>query len=92
MKRESLNENEIEANADTLTPLLDDMFKCRKKAVDEINAIYGTNIEVDFASSWKRVKSREENAQKQEDAEVQIIEKQAEENPAEETPKKETQE
>ena len=77
MKREALNENEIEANADTLTTLLDDMLKCRKRAVDEINRIYGTNISVDFSSSWKRVDRREKNAQKQEDAQVDIIEAQA---------------
>lgn len=83
MKRESLNENEIEANSDTLTPLLDDMFKCRKKGVEEINRIYGTSIEVDFSSSWKRVHQREINAQKQEDAETEIIEQQAENTPEE---------
>lgn len=74
MKRESLNENEIEANSDTLTPLLDDMMKCRKKGVDEINRIFGTNIEVDFSSSWKRVHRREENAQRQEDLEIEAME------------------
>ena len=78
MKRESLNENEIEANADTLTPLLDDMMKCRKKMVEELNEIYGLDISVEFSSSWKRVHKREQNAQKVEDAETEIIENQAE--------------
>ena len=73
-----MNENEIEANSDTLTPLLDDMMKCRKKGVEDINRIFGTNIKVDFASSWKRVHKREINAQKAEDAETKIIEKEAE--------------
>lgn len=85
MKRESLNENEIEANSDTLTPLMDDMLKCRRKMCEEINAIFGTDISVDFSSSWKRVHKREKNAQKIEDAQVDIIEKQAEEAPIEET-------
>jgi len=80
MKRESLNENEIEANSDTLTPLLDDMFKCRKRGVEEINRIFGTNISVDFSSSWKRVHEREKNAQKQEDAETKILVEQSNEN------------
>jgi hypothetical protein len=79
MKREALNENEIEANADTLTPLLDDMYKCRKRGVEEINKIFGTNIEVDFSSSWKRVHKREQNAQKQEDLEIEALKKQVEE-------------
>lgn len=87
MKRESLNENEIEANSDTLTPLLDDMFKCRKMGIEQINEIYGTNIEIDFSSSWKRVHEREKNAQKQEDLEIDILQGQAEN--AKEEPKEE---
>lgn len=85
MKRESLNENEIEANADTLTPLLDDMHKCRKRDIELINEKwcgkikgFDTPIEFDFSSSWKRVHKREQNAQKVEDAETKIIENQAE--------------
>lgn len=103
MKRESLNENEIEANSDTLTTLIDDMMKCRKIKVEEINRIYGTNISVDFASSWKRVDKREKNAQIVEDAETKIAKEQAdnpqvetEEDPAksepEQEPKKEGEE
>lgn len=96
MKREALNENEIEANADTLTPLLDDMFKCRKKGVEEINRIFGTNISVDFSSSWKRVHEREKNAQKQENAETKMIVEQAdkpeEKEQSIEEPKKEGEE
>lgn len=89
MKREALNENEIEANADTLTPLLDDMLYCRQKGVEQINEIFGTSISVELSSSWKRVKKREENAQKLEDAEVEAVENQAEEAPTEEAPKDE---
>lgn len=93
MKREALNENEIEANADTLTPLLDDMSKCRKRDVENINRIFGGKVKgfdggasVDFASSWRRVHEREKNAQKVEDAETKIIQKQAEQPNPEEAP------
>ena len=102
MKRESLNENEIEANADTLTPLLDDMYKMRKKIIDDMNrkykGLYGFegNASFDFASSWKRVHKREENAEKQEELEIKALEN-AVENPTEEatqetpeTPKEES--
>lgn len=95
MKREALNENEIEANADTLTPLLDDMYKCRKKGVEEINRIFGTNIEVDFSSSWKRVHKREQNAQKQEDLEIEALKNAVEQGatePETETPPEEPKE
>ena len=101
MKRESLNENEIEANADTLTTLNDDMFKCRKAGIDKVNELwcgkvkgFDKPIEFDYGSSWKRVHKREQNAQKQEDAETKLIVEQAKqpaeaEKPAEEAEKKE---
>ena len=75
MKRETINENEIEANSDTLTPLLDDMFKCRKKAFEEdCKEVFGMDIRVRFGSSWKRVTKREENAQKMENLEIEAME------------------
>lgn len=95
MKREALNENEIEANADTLTPLLDDMFKCRKKGVEEINRIFGTSISVEFASSWKRVHKREQNAQKQEDLQIEALKvevENAESEPTQEATQEPTEE
>lgn len=53
MKRESINSNESQLNDDMLTPLIDDMLSARKRGIDEINAMFGTNITVDFDSAWK---------------------------------------
>lgn len=53
MKRESLNSAESQLNDDALLPFVDNMLKCRQTAVDKVNAMYGTDISVDFASSWK---------------------------------------
>ena len=53
MKREALNSSETNLNDAVLLPMTDDMLKCRKEAIEEINKMYGTNITVDFASSWK---------------------------------------
>ena len=53
MKRESLNSAESQLNNDALTPLIDDMLKCRKLAAEKINEKYGTEITVDFDSAWK---------------------------------------
>lgn len=93
MKRESLNENEIEANSDTLTPLLDDMNKCRVRGFDEVNNVFGESVVVNLGSSWKRVVKREQNAQKQEDAETRIIVEQSKEPElTQEEPKKEESE
>lgn len=54
MKRERLNLAEVEMNNDSLAPFVDDMLECRQKAVEEVNAMFGTNISVDLASAWKQ--------------------------------------
>lgn len=52
MKREALSESEISANDDAVRSLPIDMLKCRKKAVDEINSMYGTDISVEYNEIW----------------------------------------
>ena len=52
MKRESINSNEAQLNEDALLPLIDDMLKCRRLGVEAVNDLYGTDISVDFDSSW----------------------------------------
>ncbi len=51
-KREYIGQQESALNDDFLLPLVDDMIKSRQEAIDRINAIYGTNISVDYASAW----------------------------------------
>ena len=53
MKREAINSSESALNDDALLPLIDDMLKCRKDAVDKINKMFGTNITVSLNSSWE---------------------------------------
>lgn len=53
MKRESLNTTESQLNNDALLPLVDDMLKNRKIAIEKVNAKYGTNISVSLNSSWE---------------------------------------
>lgn len=52
MKRERLTSAEVETNTDNLYPLVDDMINQRRKAVEKINKMFGTNIEIEFNSSW----------------------------------------
>lgn len=59
MKRESLTMTESQMNTDALRPLLDDMLQNRKEGLDAVNAMFGTNISVDFGSAWK-ANAREE--------------------------------
>lgn len=58
MKRERLTSGEVESVEDTLYPFIDNMMKCRLKAVELINAKYETEINVDYGSVWNK-KNRE---------------------------------
>lgn len=53
MKRESLNTSESQMNNDALLPLVDDMLKCRERAVEKVNEMFETEISVSLASSWE---------------------------------------
>ena len=53
MKRERINTAESELNQDALLPIVDDMLAMRKKACEEINKMYGLDIDVEKNSSWK---------------------------------------
>lgn len=52
MKRERLTSAEVESNTDNLYPLVDDMLNNRRLALEKINAMFGTDIKVEFNSSW----------------------------------------
>ena len=52
MKRERLTTNEIEVNKNASYPFTDNMLKNRQSAVEKINAIFGTDIQVNFNSIW----------------------------------------
>ena len=87
MKRESINEHEAQLNNDSLLPFVEQMLRQRKTFTENINKMYGTNIEVDFASSWKM---RDEfNKLALEEAETGVTDKQI--NPDNPTGKEEPQ-
>ena len=52
MKKERLISGEIEANADVLYPLIDNMLFCRNQGLEAVNKKYGLNIGVELNSSW----------------------------------------
>ena len=54
MKRESLNSGETGMNEDPLLPTPADMLACRKIAIEQINEMFGLNIEVELSSAWKK--------------------------------------
>lgn len=61
MKREAINSNESQLNEDMLHPLIDDMLRERKEALEKVNKMFGTNITVEFNSAWE-INEREEEA------------------------------
>ena len=70
MKREYLSEEELRASTDVLLPLIDDMLRCRKDAIEVVNSIYGTSISVDKNSAWENKQEELDTAQEQADADV----------------------
>lgn len=60
MKREALSEHEIQSNDDILFPLVDDMLEMRKIGIEKVNAMFGTNIEVELNSSWETIAKERE--------------------------------
>ena len=70
MKREYLSEEELRASTDVLLPLIDDMLRCRKDAIEVVNSVYGTSISVDKNSAWENKQEELNTAQEQADADV----------------------
>lgn len=52
LKREHLLTAEVEVNSDNLYPLVDDMLESRRSALEKVNEMFGTDIQVEFNSSW----------------------------------------
>lgn len=84
MKRESINSNESQLNDDMLHPLIDTMLRERQEALEKVNAMFGTNITVDFNSAWKINEEEEQLAIEQMETAAELPEEAgAEESPAE---------
>ena len=52
MKREAIGQGESTLDADSILPLCDNMLKCRKEDICEINNLFNLDISVDFSSAW----------------------------------------
>lgn len=94
MKRESITSSEAQLGEGSLLPLFEDMLNQRKYACEQINELFGLNVEVDLSSSWKNLRKSIDNEIKKEETElnekneVQSIEQNSD-NKSEETDKKE---
>lgn len=52
MKREAIGQGESTLDADSILPLCDNMLKCRKEDICDINNLFNLDISVDFSSAW----------------------------------------
>lgn len=52
MKREAIGKGESTLDQDALLPLCENMLKCRQEDFNKVNEMFGTDIEVNFSSSW----------------------------------------
>ena len=55
-KRERMVVDEVNVNSQMLLFNVSDMLECRRKAVEQINILYGTNITVDLSDEYKIIK------------------------------------
>ena len=61
MKRERLTTNEIEVNKNASYPLIDNMLRNRKQAVEKINKMFDLDIDVEFSSIWNGTNGDDNN-------------------------------
>ena len=80
MKREAIGQSESSLNEDSLLPLCDDMLKCRQEDIEKVNKKFGTNISVEFDSSWaNNMKELELELEKLKKEASQLVEKEEKE-------------
>lgn len=71
MKREYLSEEELTSQTDTLIPLIDDMLRCRKEAIEVVNSTFGASISVEKNSAWENKQKELETEQEYKEAQVE---------------------
>lgn len=90
MKRERLSESEAGLNEDALRPLIDAMLEERQKFCDEINKMYGTDITVEFNSTWAKYNEEPETVEETVDEPETVEEEKGEENGTEDDTRNDT--
>lgn len=78
LKREYTSAQEIDTNTDLLLPIIDDMYQSRRIGIENVNAMFGTNITVSKSSAWKMRERQIELGQEMEEATVELTQAQAE--------------
>lgn len=77
LKREYTSAQEIGENTDLLMPIIDDMFESRRIGIENVNALFGTNIIVRRSSAWDYKEKSVTLGIELEQANVDLVEAQA---------------
>ena len=83
MKRETLTASEVGINDNQLLPLIECMLICRKKAAEEMNEMFGTDISVELSGVWKNIREEADMKLNADEANVDAIEAETEKVEAE---------
>lgn len=57
MKREKLNDGEVNMTNNALLPLVDNMLQTRKDACERINALFSLDVDVEFTGMWEAMEA-----------------------------------
>lgn len=69
MKREYVNDSEMSMSEPAVLPFISNMYKNWKEGFDKVNALYGTEIEVDFSKLISYMEEKEgENANEEQES------------------------
>lgn len=67
MKREKLNDGEVNMTNNALLPLVENMLQSRKDACERVNKLFGLELDVEFTGMWETMKEiAEEKPEEQE--------------------------
>lgn len=58
-KSERMNEKEIDSQTATIRPLVDNMFLCRQKGLQEMNKLFNGNSQIELGSVWNNLKDED---------------------------------
>lgn len=67
LKRERLNESEVNLNEDALLPYVQSMLTARIRGAGKANELFGTNITVELSGRWRARQEEQEDSEQQED-------------------------
>lgn len=67
-KRERMVVDEVNVNSQMLLFNVADMLECRQKAIEEVNALYGTHIAVDLSDEYRFIKEESKIEKKEGEA------------------------